>query len=194
MTHTVAFLAASLALVAGYADVQAQVSVFDSVWVDKKPGVTCYHHRRWVVVQRNKTESVGSDLFIRSARSARCDADSLPGDIVWRNRDADYFLGLRGDILFIDSGTGPDLRGLTVVDLRSGALLLNTDYVGFHDVITGPDPSTVGFWRGYELPNPAPGCPKAEGGLYPGVDSLFWVDVRSGEFRFAGRTRCAERQ
>jgi hypothetical protein len=30
--------------------------------------------------------------------------------------------------------------------------------------------------------------------MIPGVDSLFWVDLRSGSMRFAQRTRCAERQ
>ena len=38
----------------------------------------------------------------------------------------------------------------------------------------------------------AAGCPKT--GMIPGVDSLFWIDLRSGSTKFAQRTRRAERQ
>jgi len=188
MTFKCAWLAAALTLQA--IGLQAQASPFDPVRPDTVgPGVICYRHARHVVIARRVME-VGSDLFIRPARSGRCDADSLPGDIVLRNRDAEYFLGLRGDLLFIDSGTGPDFRGLIVVDLRTQRRLLQTDYVG--DVVSGPDAFTVGVWHGYELTEPAPGCSKTD--MIPGVDSLFWVDLRSGKMRFAQRTRCAERQ
>ena len=170
--------------------VHAQASPFDPVTRDTVGrGITWYHHVRYIVVERPVME-VGSDLFIRPARSHRCDADSLPGDIVLRNQDAEYFLGLRGDLLFIDSGTGPDSRGLILMDLRTQRRLLQTDYVG--DVVSGPDAFTVGVWHGYELTQPAGGCSKTD--MIPGVDSLFWIDLRSGGTRFAGRTRCAERQ
>ena len=188
MTFKSAWLAAGLTLQA--IGLQAQARPFDPVRPDTVgPGVICYRHARHIVVARRVME-VGSDLFIRPARSGRCDADSLSGDIVLRNHDAEYFLGLRGDLLFIDSGTGPDFRGLIVVDLRTQRRLLQTDYVG--DVISGPDTFTVGVWHGYELTQPAPGCSKTD--MIPGVDSLFWVDLRSGKMRFAQRTRCAERQ
>jgi hypothetical protein len=183
------WLVTSLGLFAWTPHLHAQRPPFDSVVAEKGPGMVCYHHSRYIVVQRAAAE-VGSDLFVRSARSARCDPDSLPGDFVWRNRDADYFLGLRGDLLFIDGGTGPDLRSLLVIDLRTRRRLLETDYVG--DVIAGPDSFTLGIWRGYELAKPAPICPKTE--LIPGVDSLIWVDLRTGVTRFANQTRCAERQ
>src|ERR1041385_568158 len=187
MTSKFAWIAALTLWAIG---LEAQASPFDPVTRDTmRPGVICYHHIRYIVVARRVME-VGSDLFIRPARSGRCDADSLPGDIVLRNHDAEYFLGLRGDLLFIDSGTGPDFRGLIIVDLRTQRRLLQTDYV--RDVIPGPDAFTVGVWHGYELTQLAPGCPKTD--MIPGVDSLFWVDLRSGSMRFAQRTRCAARQ
>lgn len=140
-------------------------------------------------------ESVGSDLFVRDARGSRCDADSLPGDFVWRNRgEADYFMGIRGSVLFIDHGTGPDLRGLTLVDLRTRRELVNTDYVG--DVMPGPKAGTVAIWRGNvtDLFEPVKGCRLPPDGMGPGVDSLYWVDLRTGKLTYAGRKRCAVRQ
>ena len=181
--------AVSILLVSWAITVHAQSTPFDPVTADRAPGVVCYHHARYIVVQR-ATKEVGSDLFVRPARSGRCDADSLPGDFVWRNQWAEYFLGLRGDLLFIDSGTGPDLRGLIVIDLRGGRRLLETGYVGH--LVAGPDSLTVGVWHGFELAKPAAGCPRTD--MIPGVDSLYWVNLRSGASRFANQTRCAERQ
>jgi len=188
MTLKFLCLSASVALIPRPGNLSAQVGAFDPVRADKTDRVVCYHHRRYIVVQRRATE-VGSDLFVRPAASGRCEPDSLPGDFVWRNKDAEYFLGLRGDVLFIDSGTGPDYRGLIVIDLRTRRHLLHTDYVG--TPIAGPDSFTIGVWRGSELPKLAPGCPDT--GMLPGIDSLFWIDLRSGVLRFAKRTRCAGR-
>jgi len=174
----------------GTASLRAQANPFDPVTPDRTvPGVVCYHHARYIVVEREGRD-VGSDLFVRPGQSRRCDADSLPGDYVWRNRDADYFLGLRGDLLFIDRGTGPDARTFLVINLRTRRQLVQMDYVG--DVIAGPDSLTVGVWQGYTLTKPAPGCPATE--MIPGVDSLVWLNVRSGVAQSAKRARCAERQ
>ena len=188
MTFNPLWLAAFGALILGPVRLRAQGGAFDAVTADKTDRVVCYHHARYIVVQRRGKE-VGSDLFVRPATSGRCEPDSLPGDFVWRNKDAEYFLGLRGDVLFIDSGTGPDFRGLIVINLRTRRQLLHTDYVG--TPIAGPDSFTIGVWRGSELPKLAPGCPDT--GMIPGIDSLFWIDLRSGVLRFGNRTRCAGR-
>jgi hypothetical protein len=191
-------LAPLLALGVGAGMLGAQVPapparLLDSVRAEPSTvsGVTCYVHARYIVVERNVPDGVGADLFVRARATDRCDADSLAGDFVLRNEWAEYFLGLRGDVLFIDSGTGPDLRELILVDLRARRRLLATQYVALEP---GPDSLTVGVWKGYELAEPAAGCSAPQGGLLPGVDSLFVVQVATGALRFGGRTRCAVRQ
>src|SRR6266571_3679261 len=156
MTFNLFWLAASGALILGPVRLRAQGEAFDAVTADKTDRVVCYHHARYIVVQR-------------------------------RGKEVEYFLGLRGDVLFIDSGTGPDFRGLIVIDLRTRRQLLHTDYVS--RPVPGPDVFTIGIWRGSELAKLAPGCPDT--GMIPGIDSLFWIDLRSGAMRFAKRTRCA---
>ena len=94
------------------------------------------------------------------------------------------------DVLFIDSGTGPDIRYLILVDVAARRRLTELSYV---ELVAGPDSLSVGVWDGSELEEPAPGCTAPRGGLVPGVDSLFFLDVRSGQTRFSGRTRCAQR-
>jgi len=166
---------------------------FDPIEVDSSnvPGARCYKSARYIVVERHREEAVGSDFFIRPRETGRCDADSLQGDYVLRDEWAAYFSALHGDILLLDSGTGPDLRTLILFDLPSREKLAELSYV---ELIPGPDSAVVGLWDGFYLDEPASGCAAPPGGLIPGVDSLFFADVRSGRKEFSGRTRCAQRQ
>ncbi len=185
--------ATALAASAPWAHPQSQSAwVFDAVSADTvAPSVVCYTGPRYIVVERQLEGSLGSDLFARASARGRCDADSLPGDLVHRNEWADYFSGVRGDVLVIDSGTGPDIREVTMLDLRSGLRLLHRSYL---HLAPSADSLTIGLWDGYYLDKTGPGCPPPVGGLLPGVDSLFTVNLRTGDVRFAGRTRCAVRQ
>ena len=167
---------------------------FDAVEVDSGSvsGVSCYMSDRYIVVERQRRERTGSDFLLRLRDGGSCEADSLPGDYVLRDEWAAYFLALQGDVLFIDSGTGPDIRHLILVDLATRSRLTELSYV---ELVPGPDSVSLGVWDGFELEDPAPGCTAPpRGGLSPGVDSLFFVDVQSGQKRFSGRTRCAQRQ
>lgn len=166
---------------------------FDAIEVDSSnvPGARCYMSARYIVVERQEAEEVGSDFFIRQRGTSRCDADSLQGDYVLRDEWAAYFSALQGDVLLLDSGTGPDLRALIFIDLAARQRLAELSYV---ELIPGPDPTVVGLWDGFYLDEPLPGCAMPPGGLIPGVDSLFFVDLRSGRRGFGGRTRCAQRQ
>ncbi len=91
---------------------------FDTVVARQIPGGTCYAGARYVVVARDRAEEVGADLYIRPRgvlnAEPPCAADSVAGDIVFRtgdvvgrHPDAQYFLGLKGDLLLAGDGTGP---------------------------------------------------------------------------------------
>jgi hypothetical protein len=166
---------------------------FDPVTVDSSsaPGATCYMSARYIVVEHRRRDRLDADFYVRPREGNRCEADSLPGDYVLRDEWAAYFSALHGDVLFIDSGTGPDIRYLILVDLTARQKLAELSYV---ELVPGPDSTTVGLWDGYELEESLPGCAAPPGGLISGVDSLVFLDVRSGHTRFSGRTRCAHRQ
>lgn len=165
---------------------------FDSVAVtESRGGITCYRGSRHIVVQRPLSGGLDSDFFVRPSESDRCDADSLAGDVVLRDEWAAYFSGMRDDVLFVDSGTGPDVRYLILFDMQTGRRIAELPYV---ETAAGRDSSSVGVWEPSELEETLSGCKAPTGGLLPGVDSLFYVNIRSGERRFSGRTRCAVRQ
>lgn len=106
------------------AEAQEQVAgtfSFDLIEVDSSnvPGARCYMNARYIVVELQEAEAVSSDLFVRPREAGRCDADSLPGDYVLRDEWAAYFSALQGDVMLLDSGTGPDLRTLILCDLAA---------------------------------------------------------------------------
>jgi len=165
---------------------------FDAVEVDTTAsGSVCYRTDRHIVVEHRLLEQTGADFFARARAAGSCTADSLPGDYVLRDEWAAWFAALAGDVLILDSGTGPDIRYLILIDLATRQRLAELPYV---DLEPGPNPMLLGLWNGYEVEEPPPGCPAPVGGLVPGVDSLFFLDIRTGQTRFGDSTRCAQRQ
>ncbi len=170
-------------------ETRAQSSPFDSTALIRTAAAACYRSPLYTVVERERPGAVGSDHFIGAA-SRSCQPDSLPGDLVLRNEWAEYFAGLRGHFLVLDSGTGPDARGVIVLDLRTRRRTYSGLYADFEPSVRG---DTLALWQPYDLPAPHPGCPHVSG-LGDGIDSLIWLDLRTGRTRFAGRVRCATRQ
>ncbi len=180
----------ALAVIANPSSGSAQQPLFDSAAVRHDGSAMCHLYASYTVIVRERQDALGSDIFVRPPAQASCAADSLPGDYVFRNEWAEYFLGLRGDYLVLDSGTGPDLRGLIIIDLRTRRRVFQGSYV---ELEIAPSPELLGVWQGYELETPRAGC-QTTPGLVPGVDSLVWLDLRTGRTRFAGQVRCAQRQ
>jgi hypothetical protein len=170
--------------------------LFDSVSV-KTLGVRhdrCHLHRRYIVVEDYLgLLGSGTTFFIRPATSGRCDADSIAGDFVIWNRWAESFCGIRNDVLFLDRGTGPDERSLILYDLTTRKKIREILYAPDHGVVPGPDSLTLGVWVPADMRGRVPKCPTPDG-LVPGVDSLFWLGIRTGKTRYAGRTRCVGRE
>jgi hypothetical protein len=187
MNATIALLAAAM-LAAGSTS-HAQTAIFDSVVVHRDARSVCHRSARYTVVEVARTDELGADHFVGDHRRS-CAIDSLAGDFVIRSEWAEYFAGLRGHFLVLDSGTGPDVRGLLVFNLETRVRTFAGAYV---DLERGGHGDSLGVWQPYDLPQPRPGCPVVDG-LGAGVDSLVWLDLRAGRTRFAGRVRCATRQ
>ncbi len=165
---------------------------FDSVRSVRSPEGSCYMSTRYTVFQLSLHNSVGSDLFVRVApqdSQLACRPDSMPGDIVLRNRFADYFGGLKGDLLFINSTTGPG-DALSIYDLRERRFVFELrDYA----IESWPDTMTVRLWRETNLVGRevAGICPDTMQG---GIDSLWELDLRTFTLAAVGKSRCAFRQ
>ncbi len=149
---------------------------------------SCRRSGRWQIASRGFDDQVGTDLFIRPAASGSCATDSLPGDLVIRNQEADYFEATWEDRLFVDSGTGPDGRGLTLYELPSGRRLVGLTIA--EGVFRSTEPHEILVWTQHDLRETAPGCTRRES-MIPVIDSLVRVDLRTGAVTRTGTTRCS---
>jgi hypothetical protein len=159
----------------------------------------CFAYARYVVVARELRHEVGSDILVRPTDGAlrdaatlggRCAADSLAGDVVLRNEWAEYFLGLSGDWLFLDSGTGPE-RGLVVHDIAARRKLAELSGV---EIVGWRDSATLVLWlAGQESVAPAL-CPEIPEGFGVSVDTLYALELPAARLSPLGRWRCAARQ
>ena len=169
-----------------------QDPAFDPVRVDSLADrAVCFVGSRYVVLEQG-VEEVGSDLFIRPTDVPNsgdlCDTDSLGGDIVLRNQSAQYFLGLKNNLLFTDDGTGPSGRVLTIYDLTKRDTVFQLpgyDLVGWSNGIT------LRLWKEAGHGQSVAGmCPDTAYGPYPGLDSLVLLDLRTLRLRPTGEFRC----
>jgi hypothetical protein len=116
-----------------------------------------------------------------------CSPDSLPGDFVVRNEWAEYFAGMWGDLLLIDSGTS-DIRSLILFDVPSRAKVLSLDGAG--ETEGWIDEVTVRIWilSGTDMPRSL--CPDIPAMFAVGVDSLFALNLQTLKLRNIGPWRC----
>lgn len=83
--------------------------------------VQCYHSPRYLVVGKDLQAKGGTDFLIKY----KAEPDEKPacryvvedGDFEIKNEWAEYFAALTGNLLLLDSSTGPGPSGLTIWDL-----------------------------------------------------------------------------
>lgn len=131
-----------------------------------------------IVRRRDPADSVGS---------VDCRPDSLPGDFVVRNEWAEYFCGMWGDLLFIDSGTG-NVRSLILYDVPSRRQVFMIEGAG--ETAGWVDSTTVRIWVlcGGDFPRAL--CPDIPEQFGVGVDSLVALDLETLSMKALGPWRC----
>lgn len=161
------------------------------------PGLRCYTFRSYAVIEKQDTAAVGNDVLVKYRKSSN---DRLPcaylvksSDFEIKNRLGNSFLGLLGDLIFIESGTGANVDGLAIYNLSLRKKVFET---GIAD--DGPvgfiGPRTVTLWepaRDATKEN----CPRyrqieAEG-LQPTLEEQYTLDLVKFSSKFTGRTRCS---
>jgi hypothetical protein len=174
---------------------------FDSLNKQQRAASTCYIGARYVVVERDLDNQVGSDLYVRPRgvpdTAPRCDEDSVGGDIVFRtgeaaarHPDAQHFLGLKGDLLVAWDGTGA-ASDLYFYDLTKRAKVLMIEDADDGN-LEWLSPTTLGVWvtKAFAESAAAAGCPDTMPGNFPQLDSLMSLDLHTLLLRPTGRYRC----
>ncbi len=121
----------------------------------------CVSNDKYFVVSKDVLGSVGSDILIKHKSSPKqnisCEYNKSNGDLeILDNESASYILALEGNYLLIDSGTGPDPRGLSVYDITKGKIVFSDKYSQPVDIKN----NSISYWaQSSEEANPI-NCPK----------------------------------
>lgn len=98
---------------------------------DRDQGIECYASDSYFVVAKALSDEPGTDFLVKlkpqGGSQPLCEYSKSPGDLEIKNEDAEYYLGLAGDFLILDSGTS-NVRELIVWDLKKRKRVFADDY------------------------------------------------------------------
>jgi hypothetical protein len=151
------------------------------------------------VIKTKSREDVGEDISVyrrpaeKNAKEV-CQADN-PLLVVIKNTDANYFMGIFQTFLFIDSGTGPDSRGLEIYSLETRKSVFTDEY---HDTVKILPGNLVMFDRISAKAGAVKNCRQAAKLKKQGL-SVGWVqdtqlDLKTMKRKPVGSLRCVAMQ
>lgn len=166
----------------------------------KTDGGDCYVFKNYVV-RTAGGEDVGEDIFVykhtaetTAAVVKYCGTEEAPYLSV-KNPDANYFIGLSGKYLFVDSGTSVESRGLEIYDLNSKKSVYSTEYRDEIEVQAG---RYVTFAKPSAKPGAVKNCREAAKWKKQGL-GVGWVqnaklDLQTLKSTPVGALRCVAQQ
>lgn len=160
---------------------------------------TCHESSRYMIVE-GSTGEVGTNFLVKYKRQKGeppvCKYVVNPGDFEIPNEEAEYFFGLQGNLLILDSGTGPDPRGLIIWDLSKKKKVYTGTYSGEEEEAK-IKPGYMEFWLETGRATDE-NCPKAKewraNGLGAAIETWVRLDLSDFTVTKSSKTRCSPRQ
>jgi len=160
---------------------------------------TCHESSRYMIVEGD-TGGVGTNFLIKYKRQKGeppvCKYVVKPGDFEIPNEEAEYFFGLQGKLLILDSGTGPEHRGLIIWDLSKKKKIYTGTYAGEEEEAK-IKPGYMEFWLETGRATDE-NCPKAKewwaNGLGAAIETWVRLDLSDFTVTKSSKTRCVSRQ
>ena len=159
--------------------------------------VQCYQSPRYLVVAKEVEGRVGTDFLVKYKSKAD---ENLPCSYVFGNNDfeiknewAEYFSGLTGDFLILDSTNGPGLSGLTIWDLKKRKKVYEGSWSGPTEI---KDNSII-YWTetGEATDDNCPDRAKWEShGLGAAIETKVILNLSDFRISKTKETRCSPRQ
>jgi hypothetical protein len=161
---------------------------------------TCHESSRYLIVE-GSTGEVGTNFLVKYKRQKGeppvCKYVVKPGDFEIPNEEAEYFLGLQGNLLILDSGTGPDHRGLIIWDLSKKKKVYTGTYSSESEKEVKIKPGYMEFWLETGRARDE-NCPKAKewraNGLGAAIETWVRLDLSDFTVTKSSKTRCSPRQ
>ena len=157
-------------------------------------GARCHLYPHYFIVERGYSNQVENDILVKYLGTVSpkpiCEYLKAPQDLEVKNIFSQYFFGIRGSLLFIDDGSGPDPRGLKVYDLNSRKKVFSGIY-SRPIVITGDH--SVRYWleRGDATEEDCPEYSEIKKhALFPYIEDEVTLNLSTKSMKRTGRQRC----
>jgi len=137
----------------------------------------CVINDKYFVVEKALIDSVGSDILVKykstNNQKYPCEYIVTDSDFEIKNEWAEYVLALENDHLILDSGTGPDPRGLIIYNLISQEKVF-TDSYSWPVTINN---NTMTYWNPTNTEPNEINCPKIEEWRLAGLGAIVEAKV-----------------
>jgi hypothetical protein len=165
-----------------------------------KGNAVCYSYRKYAVIV-TPTDEVGEDIKVIAKQNATDESflsDLKKAPIHFKMPEGDnFFFGVYDNFMFIDSGTGPEPRGLDVIDLAQKKNVFNGSYSSPIALDKG---GRLVYYVEVDEKNikKKPDCPQAEewkrNQLGVAYEEKVGLDLKTMKIIRSGQLRCASRQ
>jgi hypothetical protein len=170
---------------------ESQISIADSIFV------TCYDYPEYYIIARDVPDGVGTDFLIKYKsypdEKLSCNYVIANGDLEIKNEFAEYYAGLKKDLLILDSTTGPGPSGLIIWDIKKRKKVFEGSW---SDPEESSD-STLVYWL--ETDEATEGnCPRLKEwqaeGLSGAIETKVILNLSNFSITKTMQTRCSPRQ
>ncbi len=159
--------------------------------------INCYECAKYLVVAKEVQGRTGTDFLIKYKSNSReklaCNYVPGNGDFEIKNEWAEYFAGLRNDLLILDSTTGPGPSGLLIWDLTKRKKV----YEGFWSDPEESKDDLLVYWMETGEATPT-NCPELEHwksqGLEAAIETKVKLNLSNFQITKTQQTRCSPRQ
>ncbi|PKL83068.1 MAG: hypothetical protein CVV24_06805 [Ignavibacteriae bacterium HGW-Ignavibacteriae-3] len=172
-------------------EVKAQMVNIDSV------KISCYETAKYYIIGKEVHERLGTDFLIKYKVQPnlkfQCTYSPDKNDFEIKNEWAEYYAGIKGDLLLLDSSTGPGPSGLTIWDLQKRKKVFEGSWSDAEESGDG----TLVYWleTGVATEN---NCPKLKEwmshGLSGAIETKVILNLSNFRITLTKETRCSPRQ
>ena len=166
---------------------------------EKELQANCVDNDKYFIVSREASDYVGSDISIKykssPSQNISCEYVKEKSDVeILNHESANFIIALEGKYLLLDSGTGPDPRGLSVYDLEKQKEIFSDKYS--QPVEVGN--LAVSYWTESSVKANKDNCPdffkyQSYGGS-SAIDKHVKLDLSTLVKKDLGETKCSYRQ
>lgn len=150
----------------------------------------CYLYQDSTVITKASNSEAGEVILIKAVPDKKCKWDKSAWKIVG---PANYYFGKYRNLVFVDNGTGPDLRQISIFDTNNHIQQFNDTYVEPINIVK----NQLSYWQPAATIANKQNCDKFteanKTGLTPQVQKQMQVDLLNDSFFGVSskKVRCA---